>query len=344
MFLTKRSRQRWSRFKMFSHGGGEEVKSTVVNGLSWSDLYRGWWKIWSMGFRSTELLRFQISYNCLCSGLKLVIRIFALYHHIWVINGLRIGWNNEIKETIYLHHRWSFTRIRFQSFTMNMVVVRIRMSFLGSCTNHRVKGCNYTWKRRDIQILMVMLSGDLKEMNEEEDQSRDYDIIIHGRFSYMYRYKGNADEISFWHHITQYLLYFLGFHSHEFSLLVNFCYFFCCFFSMAQSNFLTKESVEKSLAAVTMKLRIKVPHFDNSALVQGYSKTLIGRCMNSRAQNINNLVFMLPRIWNLEERVVGADLGLGRSQFYFDREEDIAEVLKMEPFYFDHWMISLVRW
>lgn len=39
-----------------------------------------------------------------------------------------------------------------------------------------------------------------------------------------------------------------------------------------------------------------------------------------------------------------ADLGLGRFQFDFDREEDIAEVLKMEPFHFDHWMISLVRW
>lgn len=42
--------------------------------------------------------------------------------------------------------------------------------------------------------------------------------------------------------------------------------------------------------------------------------------------------------------MVGADLGLGKFQFSFDVEEDIVEVLKMEPFHFDYWMLSLVRW
>lgn len=37
-------------------------------------------------------------------------------------------------------------------------------------------------------------------------------------------------------------------------------------------------------------------------------------------------------------------MGLGRFQFDFDREEDIVEVMKIEPFHFDHWMISIVRW
>lgn len=75
---------------------------------------------------------------------------------------------------------------------------------------------------------------------------------------------------------------------------------------MAQSNLLTKEkeSVEKSLAAVTMKLRIKVPLFDNSTLVHGYSKTPLGRCMNPREHNMNNLLFMFPRIWNVEEMLL----------------------------------------
>lgn len=53
---------------------------------------------------------------------------------------------------------------------------------------------------------------------------------------------------------------------------------------------------------------------------------------------------MLPKIWQAERRAVGADLGLGRFQFDFDLEEDIIEVLKMEPFHFDYWMVSLVRW
>ncbi|ESQ28611.1 hypothetical protein EUTSA_v10019512mg, partial [Eutrema salsugineum] len=35
---------------------------------------------------------------------------------------------------------------------------------------------------------------------------------------------------------------------------------------------------------------------------------------------------------------------LGKFQFDFDREEDIKEVMKMEHFHFDYWMLSLVRW
>lgn len=41
---------------------------------------------------------------------------------------------------------------------------------------------------------------------------------------------------------------------------------------------------------------------------------------------------------------MGADLGLGRFQFDFQEEEDIVEVLKREPFHFDNWMLSIVRW
>ncbi|ESQ44683.1 hypothetical protein EUTSA_v10003335mg, partial [Eutrema salsugineum] len=66
--------------------------------------------------------------------------------------------------------------------------------------------------------------------------------------------------------------------------------------------------------------------------------------MNPQLQDMKALLFMLPRIWKMEERVAGADLGLGKFQFDFDREEDIKEVMKMEPFHFDYWMLSLVRW
>lgn len=84
--------------------------------------------------------------------------------------------------------------------------------------------------------------------------------------------------------------------------------------------------------------------FDNSELIASFSKTLIGRCMNPQRQDMKILLFMLPRIWNIEGRVVGTDLGMGRFQFAFELEEDIVEVLKMEPFHFDYWVILLVRW
>lgn len=145
-------------------------------------------------------------------------------------------------------------------------------------------------------------------------------------------YKVHTSEASVIHHKVKHS--FSAFHG---TILVEFTYSFLeLSFHMAQSNLLMKENVEKSLAAVTKKRKIKVPHFDNSTLVQGYLKTLIGRCMNLRAHNINNMLFMLPRIWNVEERVVGTDFGLGRFQFDFDWEEDIVQVLKMEPFHFDH--------
>ncbi|CAH2051698.1 unnamed protein product [Thlaspi arvense] len=50
------------------------------------------------------------------------------------------------------------------------------------------------------------------------------------------------------------------------------------------------------------------------------------------------------RITKVEERVAGADLGMGRFQFDFDTEEDIQAVLAMEPLHFDGWMVPLVRW
>ncbi|CAE6121846.1 unnamed protein product [Arabidopsis arenosa] len=56
------------------------------------------------------------------------------------------------------------------------------------------------------------------------------------------------------------------------------------------------------------------------------------------------LLHMMPRIWGLEGKVAGADLGMGKFQFDFDNEEDIVAVLKMEPFHFDNWMVSMVRW
>ncbi|CAA7042306.1 unnamed protein product [Microthlaspi erraticum] len=113
---------------------------------------------------------------------------------------------------------------------------------------------------------------------------------------------------------------------------------------MSQANALKSGGSNKWKETLRPRLRLKLPHFDNSELIKGYSTTLIGRCMNPQKQDVKSLIFIFPRIWNMENRVTGADLDLGRFQFDFDEEEDIIEVLKMEPFHFDSWMVSLVRW
>ncbi|KAL0641745.1 hypothetical protein Bca4012_102633 [Brassica carinata] len=92
------------------------------------------------------------------------------------------------------------------------------------------------------------------------------------------------------------------------------------------------------------RLKISVPHFDNSAIIKTFSKTLTGRCMNPEEQEMKALISNLSKIWKLEERVVGSDLGFGKFQFDFDKEEDIEGVLKLQSFHFDYWMFSLARW
>ena len=56
------------------------------------------------------------------------------------------------------------------------------------------------------------------------------------------------------------------------------------------------------------------------------------------------LITNLPKIWCLEKRVTGMDLGLGKFQFVFETEEEIEGVLKLQPYHFDYWMLSLARW
>ncbi|KAL0661424.1 hypothetical protein Bca4012_098261 [Brassica carinata] len=79
------------------------------------------------------------------------------------------------------------------------------------------------------------------------------------------------------------------------------------------------------------RLKITVPHFDNSELIKTFSKTLIGRCMNPPAQDMKALITNLPKIWGLENRVTGTDLGLGMFQFIFETEEEIEGIIKASP-------------
>ncbi|KAL0649596.1 hypothetical protein Bca4012_092287 [Brassica carinata] len=113
---------------------------------------------------------------------------------------------------------------------------------------------------------------------------------------------------------------------------------------MSQSQLIGKSGVLGSRENTRKRLKISVPHFDNKDLIKQYDKTLIGRCLNPGAQDVKALIVMLPKIWKVEERVAGTDLGFGRLQFDFVEEEDIETVLKAQPFHFDYWMIALARW
>ncbi|RID49632.1 hypothetical protein BRARA_H00420 [Brassica rapa] len=112
---------------------------------------------------------------------------------------------------------------------------------------------------------------------------------------------------------------------------------------MTQSQLLSKGEM-KNGDNTRNRLKITVPHFDNSELIKKFSKTLIGRCMNPPAQDMKALITNLPKIWGLENRVTGTDLGLGKFQFAFETEEELEGVLRLQPYHFDFWMLSLARW
>ncbi|RID75126.1 hypothetical protein BRARA_B02184 [Brassica rapa] len=120
--------------------------------------------------------------------------------------------------------------------------------------------------------------------------------------------------------------------------------FFFFVIIMTQSQMLTHGEELRNGEGMRKRLKISVAHFDNSALIKTYSKTLIGRCMNPEEQEMKALFTNLPKIWKLEERVTGSDLGFGKFQFDFKTEEELEVVLKQQPYHFDYWMLALARW
>ena len=68
---------------------------------------------------------------------------------------------------------------------------------------------------------------------------------------------------------------------------------------MTQSLLLGNAGVSNNGEGTRKRLKISVPHFDNSALIKTYSKTLVGRCMNPEEQDMMALLTNLPKIWKL---------------------------------------------
>ncbi|KAL0748148.1 hypothetical protein Bca101_030150 [Brassica carinata] len=132
-------------------------------------------------------------------------------------------------------------------------------------------------------------------------------------------------------------------------ILLSSCYIkdpksIICGVIMTHSNLLSHSEEQRNGEGKCKRLKISVAHFDNSALIRTYSKTLIGRCMNPVEQEMKALFTNLPKIWKLEERVTGSDLGFGKFQFDFKTEEELEAVLRQQPFHFDYWMLALARW
>lgn len=91
---------------------------------------------------------------------------------------------------------------------------------------------------------------------------------------------------------------------------------------------------------------IRVPVFDNSDLIEKFKLTLVGRMFHSDGRSVEALLKHMPkrRIWDVEGRVRGTNLGNNKFQFDFDKEEDLQKVLQRRPCHFNKWSFSLERW
>ena len=74
---------------------------------------------------------------------------------------------------------------------------------------------------------------------------------------------------------------------------------------------------------------IRIPECDLTEVSERFKRTLIGRVLHNGGRSIEAMISMLPRarIWNVQGRARGTNLGNGRFQFDFDKEEDLNMVL-----------------
>ena len=109
----------------------------------------------------------------------------------------------------------------------------------------------------------------------------------------------------------------------------------------------SKEEKAKWVESVVKPRRrspLRIPESDNSALIAENKLTLIGRVTNPQVQRPRALVEYMVQYWNLENRVMGREIGPERFFFRFETEVDLQLVLKRAPYHFKKWMFILQRW
>ncbi|KAG7536993.1 Zinc knuckle CX2CX4HX4C [Arabidopsis suecica] len=95
---------------------------------------------------------------------------------------------------------------------------------------------------------------------------------------------------------------------------------------------------------VTRRSPVRIPDRNTSGLVAENKLTLMGRVTNPRVQKAKAVIEYLPQYWNLENKVVGRDLGAELFQFRFETEADLQRVIRKAPYHFKNWMLILQRW
>lgn len=118
---------------------------------------------------------------------------------------------------------------------------------------------------------------------------------------------------------------------------------------MSQSSLIVRKGGPLSGARHTLNSEddiIRIPDCDINDAKERFRLTLIGRVFHLRGRSTDALInlFPRPRIWNVEGKVHGLNLGNGCFQFDFDNEADLTMVLNKRPCHFNQWSFSLEKW
>lgn len=91
---------------------------------------------------------------------------------------------------------------------------------------------------------------------------------------------------------------------------------------------------------------IPLPPCDMTSAAEKFKFTLIGRMFHREGRSLDAIIGLLPKpkIWDVEGRARGMNLGNGQFQFDFDEEEDMKKVLGKRPWHFNRWSFSLEKW
>ena len=89
---------------------------------------------------------------------------------------------------------------------------------------------------------------------------------------------------------------------------------------------------------------IRIPHNDNSALIEENKLTLIGRVTNPAIQKTQWVVDWLLQYWKVEGELTGRELGPELFQIRFTSEGALQTVLRKGPYHCKRWMILLQWW
>lgn len=91
---------------------------------------------------------------------------------------------------------------------------------------------------------------------------------------------------------------------------------------------------------------IQLPPCDMISAAEKFKNTVIGRMFHKEGRSMDAIIGMLPKpkIWDVEGRAWGTNLGNGKFQFDFDKTEDMMKVLNKRPWHFNRWSFSLEKW